>query len=488
MADVGSAEGMSAGATKLIARSYGWTHAGRRAPALADIDLVIEPGEKVLLCGDSGSGKSTLLAAIAGVLGGDDEGTRVGEILLEDASGHSEPPGRTIPVGLVLQDPDSQVIAARVGDDVAFGCENLAYPREEIWQRVSAALEMVGPYVDLSFPTERLSGGQKQRLALAGVIAMGAGMVLLDEPTANLDPEGAREVIEAVSTMVERTGATLIVVEHQHAAWKGVLDRAIELKDGRIVADGPVDSVVAKRSLSGLPRAREDRGTSPSSAGVVPDAAVPESSALWSTDLVTRFGPPRSYALPRGMSTVITGPNGAGKTTWLMTVAGLLPAVAGEIGVAEYVRRGLKGSPLTWKSRELADRIGFVFQNPEHQFVARTVAEELRVAPRVMHREVPEGRIAELVEALRLGHVLNANPFTLSGGEKRRLSVATALVTAPEVLLLDEPTFGQDPHTFTELVWLLRRMADEGTTIASVTHDPLFISALGDHRVEVSRG
>lgn len=503
MADV-----RSAGATKLVARGYGWTHAGRRAPALADIDLVVSPGEKVLLCGDSGSGKSTLLAAIAGVLGGDDEGTRVGEILLEDASGRVEPPGRTIPVGLVLQDPDSQVIAARVGDDVAFGCENLAYPRPSIWQRVTAALSMVGPVEDLSYPTERLSGGQKQRLALAGVIAMGAGMVLLDEPTANLDPEGAREVIEAVSTMVERTGATLIVVEHQHSAWKGVLDRAIELKDGRIVADGPLDTVVASRSISGLPRAREIGGAAPSSTGgvlgsvvpeldvpeagasdvSVPNVAGPESAALWSTDLVTRFGPPRSYVLPRGMSTVITGPNGAGKTTWLMTVAGLLPAVSGEIGVAEYVRRGLKGSPLTWKSRELADRIGFVFQNPEHQFVARTVAEELRVAPRVMHREVPEARIAELVESLRLGDLLKANPFTLSGGEKRRLSVATALVTAPEVLLLDEPTFGQDPHTFTELVWLLRRMADEGTTIASVTHDPLFISALGDHRVEVSRG
>lgn len=488
MADVGSA-----GATKLVARGYGWTHAGRRAPALADIDLVVSPGEKVLLCGDSGSGKSTLLAAIAGVLGGDDEGTRVGEILLEDAAGHVEPPGRTIPVGLVLQDPDSQVIAARVGDDVAFGCENLAYPRSEIWQRVTAALSMVGPSVDLSFPTEQLSGGQKQRLALAGVIAMGAGMVLLDEPTANLDPEGAREVIEAVSTMVERTGATLIVVEHQHAAWKGVLDRAVELKDGRIVADGPVESVVASRSISGLPRARGIDVPASRSIEVAPGSDVThvpmlESAALWSTDLVTRFGPPRSYALPRGKSTVITGPNGAGKTTWLMTVAGLLPAVSGEIGVAEYVRRGLKGSPLTWKSRDLADRIGFVFQNPEHQFVARTVAEELRVAPRVMRREVPDKRIDQLVESLRLGHVLNANPFTLSGGEKRRLSVATALVTAPEVLLLDEPTFGQDPHTFTELVWLLRRMADEGTTIASVTHDPLFISALGDHRVEVSRG
>ena len=469
MSDVGAA-----GATKVTARGYGWTHAGRREAALAEIDFVIEPGEKVLLCGDSGSGKSTLLAAIAGVLGGDDEGTRVGEILLEGADGNVEQPGRTIPVGLVLQDPDSQVIAARVGDDVAFGCENLAYPREEIWQRVNAALEMVGPYVDLDFPTERLSGGQKQRLALAGVIAMGAGVVLLDEPTANLDPEGARDVIEAVSTMVERTGATLIVVEHQHAAWKGVLDRAIELKGGRIVADGPLDSVVANRTVTDLPEAR----------GVVKHSEP----ALWSTDLVTRFGPPRSFELPRGASTVLTGPNGAGKTTWMMTVAGLLPAESGEIGVADFVRRGLKGSPLEWKSRELADRIGFVFQNPEHQFVARTVAEELRVGPKVMRREVPEAHIAELVDALRLGHLLNANPFTLSGGEKRRLSVATALVSAPEVLLLDEPTFGQDPHTFSELVWLLRRMADEGTTIASVTHDPLFISALGDHRVEVTRG
>ena len=467
-------ENFVAGATRISARGYGWTHAGRTAPALADIDLTIEPGEKVLLCGDSGSGKSTLLAAIAGVLGGDDEGTRVGEILLEDSHGQVEQPGRTIPVGLVLQDPDSQVIAARVGDDVAFGCENLAYPREEIWRRVGAALDMVGPYVDLDFPTAQLSGGQKQRLALAGVIAMGAGVVLLDEPTANLDPEGARDVIEAVATLAERTGATLVVVEHQHAAWHGVLDRAVELKDGRIVADGPLAEVVAERTVADLPSAR--------------GADVGREPALWSTDLVTRFGPPRSFSLPRGASTVLTGPNGAGKTTWMMTVAGLLPAESGEIGVADFVRRGLKGSPLTWKSRQLADRIGFVFQNPEHQFVARTVAEELRVGPQVMRREVPEAHIAELVDALRLSHLLNANPFTLSGGEKRRLSVATALVSAPEVLLLDEPTFGQDPRTFSELVWLLRRMADKGTTIASVTHDPLFIAALGDHRVEVTRG
>ena len=243
--------------TKITARGFGWTHAGRTQPALADIDLVIEPGERVLLCGDSGSGKSTFLAAIAGVLGSDEEGTRAGEILLEDSTGAVEEPGHSIPVGLVLQDPDSQVISARVGDDIAFGCENLAYPREEIWRRVAAAKDLVGPFVDMDFPTGRLSGGQKQRLALAGVIAMGAGVVLLDEPTANLDPAGARDVVRAVSALVEETGATLVVVEHQHTAWEGVLDRAVELAQGRIVADGPFEQVATRRRVEGLPQARE---------------------------------------------------------------------------------------------------------------------------------------------------------------------------------------------------------------------------------------
>lgn len=466
---------LAANATRITARGYGWTHAGRSQPALRDIDLVIEPGEKILLCGDSGSGKSTLLAAMAGVLGSDEEGTRTGEIILEDSAGTVEKPGRTIPVGLVLQDPDSQVISARVGDDIAFGCENLAYPREEIWRRVQQAQELVGPYVDLDFPTTYLSGGQKQRLALAGVIAMGAGVVLLDEPTANLDPEGAKDVVRAVGKLVEHTGATLVVVEHQHMAWESVLDRAVELQDGRIISDGPFADVARKREVTGLLQAKS----------LGSDALAESTAALWSQDLVTRYGPPRSISLPAGASTVITGRNGVGKSTWLMTMAGLLPAESGEIGVADFIRRGVKGSPYRWKSRELADRIGFVFQNPEHQFVARTVEEELRVAPKVMRVETPEERIAQLVESLRLGHLLKANPFTLSGGEKRRLSVATALVTAPEVLLLDEPTFGQDPGTFVELVGLLRQLVDDGITIASITHDPLFIAALGDHEVEV---
>ncbi|MDO5032370.1 ABC transporter ATP-binding protein [Corynebacterium sp.] len=456
------------------AQNFGWSQAGREGFALRGVDLHVEPGERILLCGDSGSGKSTLLAALAGVLGGQDEGTQEGRILLRSEHYGQQEPGHEIPVGLVLQDPDSQVIANRVGDDVAFGCENLGVERQEIWRRVDKALDMVGLHLPVDHPTSRLSGGQKQRLALAGVLAMGAGLILLDEPTANLDPEGAAEVIEAVHAAVEATGATLIVVEHKYANWERFIPRAVVLKKGRVVEDGDFATVTAKRRVRPLASASKPAPGTP--------------AALWTTGLVTRFGPPRTLELPEGHCTVITGANGTGKTTLLETIAGLLPAHGGKIGMSEAVRNGATGSPEQWSSKQLAHRIGYVFQNPEHQFVARSVMEEMRVGPKVMGEEIPQARIDELLERLHLARLAHANPFTLSGGEKRRLSVATALVSAPKVVLLDEPTFGQDPHTFAELVVMLRELTEAGTTLAAVTHDELFIEALGDHRVHLEAG
>lgn len=451
----------------VVAQGFGWRHGGRLKPALRDIDLRIEPGERVLVLGDSGSGKSTFLAALAGVLGGGEaDGEQTGQIQLTPADA---------PVGMVLQDPDSQVIASRVGDDVAFGCENLGMLREEIWRRVPAAVEAVGLDVALDYPTSKLSGGQKQRLALAGVVAMGAGLIVLDEPTANLDPDGARDVIAAVEHVAQRTGATLVVVEHQPAQWSHIIDRAVVLADGELVEDvrgaAEVAAVIAAREVRDLPEAR----------GVIPGSEA----AVWARELRPPWGPARSLDIPAAASTVITGANGAGKTTLLMTLAGLYRARGGELGFADVIREGLPPRPAAWTSAQLAQRIGYVFQNPEHQFVAKTVDEELAIGPRVMGLRQPEARIEELVERLRLGHLRKANPFTLSGGEKRRLSVATALVTAPRLVMLDEPTFGQDPRTFAELVRMLRELTDEGITVASVTHDPLFMAALGDHRVEL---
>lgn len=461
---------------QIQARSFHYRHASRKAHALQDVTFDVEKGERILLLGESGAGKSTLLAAIAGLLA-PDEGETAGELRV-DAT-----------VGMVLQDPDSQVIASKVGDDVAFGCENLGVPREEIWRRVPRALELVGLSLPLDHPTAELSGGQKQRLALAGVIAMGTDLILLDEPTANLDPQGIKDVVDAVKHVADETGATVIVVEHRVEIWREFAERAIVLGHEHVLADADIETVIS------------EQGESLAEAGVwmpgvpllLPKAHTPERSdcALRTENLVVGWdkplngSSPHNLSIPRGNSTVITGKNGSGKSTLLLTLAGLLPSHSGKVEVSPQIREKFKlgCDPITWKSTHLAQTFGYVFQDPEHQFVSSTVREELEVAPRASGQKI-EGtvaqRIEELLSRLRLDHLAEANPFTLSGGQKRRLSVATTLVTAPEVVFLDEPTFGQDRRTFTELVALVRELTSEGTTVCSITHDDLYIGSLGD--------
>ncbi|MDO9397965.1 MAG: ABC transporter ATP-binding protein, partial [Herbiconiux sp.] len=213
---------------RLEAAGWGWRHASRTAWAVRGLDLVIEPGERVLLLGASGAGKSTLMQAFAGLLGGADEGEQEGAITVDQVAPESVR-GR---VGLLLQDPDSQLVLARVGDDVAFGCENLGVPRAEIWPRVDEALAAVGLDLPRDHSTAELSGGQKQRVALAGVLAMRPGVVLLDEPTANLDPLGATEVRDAVAALVATSSATFVVIEHRVDIWLDVVDRVVVLAPG----------------------------------------------------------------------------------------------------------------------------------------------------------------------------------------------------------------------------------------------------------------
>ncbi|MEL6050873.1 ABC transporter ATP-binding protein [Corynebacterium rouxii] len=453
----------------VIAHAFSYRHASRRNPALVDLTFRIPRGERVLLLGASGSGKSTLLAAIAGVLA-DEDGEHSGEL---EVSGTPS---------MVLQDPDSQVISSRVGDDVAFGCENMCVPRDQIWTRVTQALSLVGLDLPVDHPTSELSGGQKQRLALAGVIAMGADIVLLDEPTANLDPEGVKEVVSNISRVVDATGATMIVVEHRVSTWLDHVDRIIALgPDGRVLADGPARDVIAThgRELSelGIWVPENDPELPPALHSTHTETVIRahELTVGWNHPLGTY-----SFDIPAGASTVITGANGKGKSTLLLTLAGLLPAHGGRVEVAAAIARGLGQNPLRWKSKELSSRFGFVFQDPEHQFVAATVREEMRVG---LRDPQDFARADMLLGRLGLDHLAEANPFTLSGGQKRRLSVATILVNTPDVVFLDEPTFGQDRTTFIELVTLLRELADAGTTVVSITHDELYRRYLGDKEI-----
>ena len=465
---------------------WGWRYAGRRLPATREVEVHIEPGERVLLLGASGAGKSTLLAGLAGLLGGSDEGEATGRILVDGQAPEAQR-GR---IGLVLQDPEAGIVLSKVGDDVAFGCENLGVPAAEIPSRVAEAVASVGLAVPLDRPTKALSGGQKQRLALAGVLAMRPGLLLLDEPTANLDPVGVAEVRTAVERVVTQEGTTLVLIEHRTAVWADLMTRVVVLAPGGgVLADGPPDRVFAEHgdalAAAGVwvPGRPVDLPVLPAAGGVDTVLSTRALSIGREKRAVVASG--LEVAIPAGAGTVVTGPNGAGKSTLALTLAGLLPELAGEVtAAASLAARGIT-RPSRWRSRELLTRIGTVFQEPEHQFLASTLRDELAVGPRALR--MPSAQVDaivdELLERLDLASLALANPFTLSGGQKRRLSVATVLAASPEVIVLDEPTFGQDRRGWSELVTLLQREVERGRTVVAVTHDADVMRHLGQHRI-----
>lgn len=468
-------------AGEIRARGWGWRFNDRTAPAVSRIDLDIQPGERVLLLGASGSGKSTLLAALAGVLG-EDQGVATGELSIDgrmprDCRGE---------IGLVLQDPENQIILQSVGDDVAFGCENLGVDPDEIWPRVRQSLDLVGLKFGPGQLTARLSGGQQQRLALAGVLAMRPGVILLDEPTANLDPVGVREVRQAVEHVAEETNATVIVVEHRVELWWDFATRVIVLGAEGILFDGSPQGIppAVTRTLSAagvwLPSDARVRMVSSSAFGA--------EHLLSARELVSGYSSKSPVSVPvtlpveAGRVVALTGPNGIGKTATALTLAGLLPPRSGAIEASDSLLGGIKGAPVKWRSRDLLTRLGMVFQSPEHQFVTSTVRHELSVGMHALGKSDREvnAQVDELLVRLGLAEFADAHPFTLSGGQKRRLSVGTALATRPKVLVLDEPTFGQDARTWESMVELLAEVRSEGHAIVAVTHDELFVRMMAD--------
>ncbi|MEU8296932.1 ABC transporter ATP-binding protein [Micromonospora sp. NPDC048909] len=464
-------------------RGFGWRHAGRKRWAVRDVDLRIEGGERVLLLGPSGAGKSTLLAALAGLLP-EDSGEQAGTVEIDGL----DPRKDRERVGIVFQDPESQLVMARCGDDVAFGLENRGVPAAEIWPRVDEALRRVGFPYDRDRPTAALSGGEQQRLALAGVLALRPGLLLLDEPTANLDPAGAALVRDAVAGALD-ADTTLILVEHRVAEALPLVDRVVVLEPGGGVrADGTPEAVFGAH------------GDALAAEGVwVPGRTVPPRRAgstpgdlLLTAD---RLGlPPRladtDLAVRAGEALAVLGPNGVGKSTMALLLGGLLRPGTGAVTASpELAGRDAGTPPHRWRAPALAGRIGSVFQDPEHQFVTSTVYDELALGPRRSGR--PEAAIRstvdELLDRLRLTALAGANPYTLSGGEARRLSVATALATAPRLLVCDEPTFGQDRRTWLELVDLFADLRDAGHGVVTVTHDPEFVAALADRQLTLGR-
>ena len=463
------------------ARGWGWRHAGRQAWAVRGLDLRIDAGERVLLLGASGAGKSTLLAALAGLLDATGGGESEGELRVDGRPPHDARDA----IGIVFQDPETQLVMARAGDDVAFGLENHCVPTEAIWPRVHRALAQVHfPYPE-DRSTAALSGGERQRLAIAGALALRPRLLLLDEPTANLDPVGADSVRE---TLAELSAMTLVLVEHRVAQALPLVTRVVVIETGGgVVADGAPLDVFARYGA----RLAELGVWVP---GPPPAPPTPRTTfgpeLARADDVAFRYPGAEVWALGgvdasvrAGEALAVTGPNGSGKSTLALLVAGLLRPARGRVALED-------AEPWSLPARQLVTRVGTVFQDPEHQFVTGRVDDELMVGPLRAGRYAPDARriAMDLLERLRLTHLAAANPFTLSGGEQRRLSVATALATAPPLLVLDEPTFGQDRRTYAELVALLAAHCDGGGATIFATHDEDLVASLADRTLRLAAG
>ncbi|MGO1539250.1 MAG: ABC transporter ATP-binding protein [Leucobacter sp.] len=489
------------------------------------VSFEVAPGEVVLLLGPSGSGKSTLALALNGLIPHAVPAQLTGQILVDGADTAERSVAQlSAQVGMVFQDPDAQIVTGTLLDEVCFGPENLEVSREAVLERSERALKRVGLWERRTENPDRLSGGGKQRLAIACALALEAPVIVLDEPTANLDPAGIEDLYAALAELVAIGDRSIVLVEHNLDAAIDLVDRVVVLdRAGRLALDGTVDEVirghgdalerlgvwmpVATRAGRRLCRAGIDLDPLPTTPAQlarmldeVPVLPVVSPVASRAPSREPNREPRRSSEsavrvrqltvtrqkrsilrdvdldVEAGSFLAIVGVNGAGKTTLLQAIAGVAVPPRGHIQVA-----GL--DPATADVRELARTIGFVFQNPEHQFIRYTVAEELAHGLEIQGVEPAEiaVRVDAMLARFGLSELRDAHPFLLSGGQKRRLSVGTALIEGAPVLALDEPTFGQDRERAAELLAVLADLNAEGTTVLAVTHDMQLVADYASH-------
>ena len=483
-------------------------------PALRSASFAVERGEMLLLLGPSGSGKSTLGLCLTGLIPASIPAKMEGHVLLDghDASDMSVAQ-RTAEIGMVFQDPEAQFCMRTVQDEVAFGLENLAVPREEMDGRIEQALAIVGLSDRRRERVDRLSRGQKQRLALACALARRPSILFLDEPTANLDPLARYEFFRVLRALRgDQPSLTMIIVEHILDDLIEIVDRVLLLRPGGLVhADGKPAEVFDRQGdeldrigiwlpqvtalgrrirLAGLPLQRLPL-TVPEAAAVfegllahrslpgpertsdnasAPLAEPPPAVSVHGLTFGYRAGQEVlhdvSLDVPSGSLFALVGPNGSGKTSLASHFVDILHPPSGRVRV-------LGNDVTTLSTAEITERVGYVFQNPEHQFVEQRVEDELLYSLRL--RDRPQAEIEAigqgLLDSFGLTPYRKRNPFSLSQGEKRRLSVATMLSVGQRVLVLDEPTFGQDRHTAHALMAHLRALHEQGVTIFIVTHD-----------------
>jgi energy-coupling factor transport system ATP-binding protein len=488
----------------------------------------------LLVLGPSGSGKSTLARALAGLVPHTLPGRWQGSLLVGDLD-VATTPARFLGerVGLVFQDPDSQLVMARVDDEVAFGLENRGWPRPQMAARVPEALAEVGLAGFERRGTNALSGGEKQRLAIADVLAARPSLLVFDEPTANLDPPGMHATLEQLASLARRREHTIVLIEHRLEAALPLADDVLLLdEEGRQLAFAPSRSVgrgavsLLERSGAWVPRswlgadvphAAEVMASPPGlAASGGPGRSGGEQVLLTADDLILDYpadesGPHRaldgvSLEVRAGERISIVGPNGAGKSTLLFVLAGLRRPNNGSVGLRAMPRQDGAAEELRDPTRlrpaEIPARVGLIFQDPELGFVAGTAWDEVVATYRAVRAgrdgaadlgggadgeadepPEPDGILARF----GLSHLAEQNPFRLSGGEQRRLSLAALVPLPPAVLLLDEPTFGLDRRGTAAVMRLLDDLRATGQAQLLATHDPRLLPAC-DRVVALDRG
>lgn len=487
-------------------RNFSFQYRAQKRPTLTDINLEIYPGERVLIAGPSGSGKSTLAGCINGLNPFSNPGACTGTLTVDGVDApHSSIFELSAHVGTVLQDPDGQFIGLTVGEDIAFALENSCTPQDEMHAITRHAAELVGIENHLGYAPHELSGGQKQRVSLAGVMVDQVKILLFDEPLANLDPATGKQAIELIDEIQKKTDTTVLIIEHrlEDVLWRNV-DRIVLVNGGTILADLRPDELLSGSLLAenGIREPLYVTALRYAGVDITPDkhpahvdslvlddtdtqklrdwftarprpAAQPEREPLLEVKGLS-FGYQKgqqtlrdvSFSIGKGEMVSIVGRNGAGKSTLSKLICGFETPDAGEIF--------LNGKPLAEENiRRRAQHIGYVMQNP-NQMISKTMIYD-EVALGLQRSGLTEEQIREKVEATL--RVCGLYPFrnwpisALSFGQKKRVTIASVLVLDPELILLDEPTAGQDFRHYTDIMEFLRGLNARGVTVVMITHD-----------------
>ena len=527
----GAAVAAPTGAPAVLLDGVTFGYPGASA-ALRDIHLTIDRGEFVAVMGANGAGKTTLCLMLNGVIPNVIGGTLVGRIEIDGLPTTEHHVYELAErVGVVLQDPDAQILATDVVAEVAFAADNLGIPRPEMLGRVERALELVRLTSFAAKTPEELSGGQKQRLAIAAGLVMNPPIFVLDEPTAQLDPIGNVEVFDVLERLNREHGATIVIATHNSEDVARCADRVVVLDAGRIVVDGPPRDVFARLELLdeigiSVPEvvriqlelgvsvgeialdvpgtaALLDRRLAGGSIVLVPsdegggrdappaDPQVPDAPAIVEVhDL--RFTYPGEtrpaldgidLVIRRGEFLALVGQNGSGKTTLVKCLAGLLAPQGGSVAIGgRQVDRRM--------ARELPRRIGMVLQNPDTQLFQMSVTKEIEFGLVNLGVAPPERetRIAAALELTDLGAAADTYPFKLSFGDRRKVAVAAIVAMGPEILVFDEPTTGQDYRGRYQLCEIARQLNERGTTVAMITHDMDLVARYAPRSVVLGLG